>query len=200
MRLGRVKASGGFLLLLAWLNYTDTQGMVPLAFLACGLHELGHWAMLRALGGEVLRVDLTIAGAAMGLGRPLSYGREALSALTGPAVSLALAWLGHFLPGGALFAGINLVLGLFNLLPVSGLDGGRALHCAVAVLAGPDAAQRLAGWLDGLLVGVLLAGGMALVWQGGSVTLLFTAGWLFSSVWREKEGKRGCHPARKRVK
>ena len=31
MRLGRVEVTGGFLLLTAWLNYLDRQGVVPLA-------------------------------------------------------------------------------------------------------------------------------------------------------------------------
>ena len=55
MRLGRVEVTGGFLLLTAWLNYLDRQGVVPLALLACALHELGHWAALRALGARVRR-------------------------------------------------------------------------------------------------------------------------------------------------
>ena len=37
MRLGRVEVTGGFLLLTAWLNYLDRQGVVPLALLACAL-------------------------------------------------------------------------------------------------------------------------------------------------------------------
>lgn len=200
MRLGRVEVSGGFLLLLAWLNYTDEQGLIPLAVASCALHELGHWLAIRALGGQVERVRVTIVGAEMVLSRPLSYAGEALCALAGPGVSLALAWLGHCLPGGALLAGVNLVLAVFNLLPLSALDGGRALGCAVSALAGPDAAEGLAGLLDGFLVGALVAGGAILAWKGGSVTLLFTAGWLFSSVWREKEGKRGCQIGWKRVK
>lgn len=200
MRLGRVEVSGGFLLLLAWLNYTDTQGLIPMAILSCALHEAGHWLAIQAVGGEATGLRLGIAGAEMVLGQPLSYGREILCALAGPGVSLALAWLGSLWPGGALFAGINLVLAAFNLLPVSGLDGGRALHCALCALAGPEAAERLAGLLDGFLVGALVAGGAILAWKGGSVTLLFTAGWLFSSVWREKEGKRACQTAQKRVK
>ena len=40
MRLGRVEVTGGFLLLTAWLNYLDRQGVVPLALLVCALHEL----------------------------------------------------------------------------------------------------------------------------------------------------------------
>lgn len=200
MRLGRVEASGGFLLLLAWLNYTDTQGLVPAAVISCALHEGGHWLAIRAAGGEVGRMRLGVAGAEMELRRPLSYPREALCALAGPGVSLALAWLGTRLPGGALLAGVSLVLALFNLLPLSALDGGRALGCAVSALAGPEAAARLAGVLDGALVGALAAGGAILAWRGGNVTLLCTAGWLFSSLWREKEGKRGCHMEEKRVK
>lgn len=200
MRLGRVEVSGGFLLLLAWLNYTDTQGLIPLAILSCALHEAGHWLAIQAVGGEVTGLRLGMAGAAMELGRPLSYTAEILCALAGPGVNLALAWLGSLWPGGALFAGINLVLAAFNLLPVSGLDGGRALHCALCALVGPEAAERAAGLLDGFLVGALVAGGAILAWKGGSVTLLFTSGWLFSSVWREKEGKRACQTAQKRVK
>ena len=42
MRLGRVEVSAGCLLLLAWLNYWDTQGVVPLALAACLLHVLAH--------------------------------------------------------------------------------------------------------------------------------------------------------------
>ena len=67
MRLGRVEVTGGFLLLTAWLNYLDRQGVVPLALLACALHELGHWAALRALGARVRRVRLTAVGAEMGV-------------------------------------------------------------------------------------------------------------------------------------
>ena len=35
---------------------------------------------------------------------------------------------------GGLFAGLNLVLGCFNLLPVGRLDGGRAVGCLISLL------------------------------------------------------------------
>ena len=75
MRLGRVEATGGFFLLLAWLNYLDTQGLVPMAMAACALHELGHFLTLRRLGGRVRLIRLTAAGAALLLaGGVLSLG------------------------------------------------------------------------------------------------------------------------------
>ena len=95
MRLGRVEASGGFLLLLAWLNYTDTQGLIPQAIASCSLHEAGHWLAIQAVGGKVRRMRLGIAGAEMELGRPLSYSREALCALAGTFPARRRSVCGH---------------------------------------------------------------------------------------------------------
>ena len=58
MRLGRVEVSAGCLLLLAWLHYWDTQGVVALGLLACLLHELAHYGALRLAGAGVRRVRL----------------------------------------------------------------------------------------------------------------------------------------------
>ncbi|MEI3140912.1 MAG: M23 family metallopeptidase [Lawsonibacter sp.] len=73
VRLGRWRSPAAFFLLLAWLNYTWTQGLVPLAVVACALHELGHYAAIRAVGGEVKRIRLTAVGAEMELARSLGY-------------------------------------------------------------------------------------------------------------------------------
>ena len=53
MRIGRVEVTGGFLLLLAWLNYLDRSFLVPMAVLACMAHELGHFFVIRALNGNI---------------------------------------------------------------------------------------------------------------------------------------------------
>ena len=59
MRLGRVEATGGFFLMLAWLNYLDRSFIVPMAAAACTAHELGHFFMIQLLKGEVKRIRLT---------------------------------------------------------------------------------------------------------------------------------------------
>lgn len=199
-RLGRVEVTGGFLLLTAWLNYLDRQGVVPLALLACALHELGHWAALRALGVRVRRVRLTAVGAEMEVDRGLSYGGELLAALAGPGVNLALALAFSTLPGGGLFAGLNLALACFNLLPVGQLDGGRVLRCVLACLLSPALAHRLVVCLDWFFTAGLLFLGALLVCFGGTATLFLTSCWLFSALCPEKEGKRGCHIRWKQVK
>ena len=201
MRLGRVEATGGFFLLVAWLNYLDRQGLVPLALMACLLHELGHYLAIRCLGGNVRLVRLTAIGAEMVLPSALGYWREGVAALAGPGVNLILAALLSQWGTGRLFAGVNLALGCFNLMPVGRLDGGRALFCTLGLLLGPDWAERICGWLDTAFTAVLLAAGVLLTGLGGNLTLLLVSLWL-GGVWfsGKKRGNRACQMGRKRLK
>lgn len=180
MRLGRVEVTSGFLLLLAWLNYLDRALLVPMALAACAFHELGHLAAIRALGEDIKGIRLTAVGAELILARPLSYWQEGLCALAGPGANLLLALLACSVPGGLSFAGLNLTLALFNLLPVGRLDGGRALRCTLALLAGPALADRAGGWLDRLCTAGALAAGLLLAAFGGNITLLLVAFWLLA--------------------
>ena len=40
MRIGKLEVTAPFFLMLAWLNYLDRQGLVPLCVLACCFHGL----------------------------------------------------------------------------------------------------------------------------------------------------------------
>ena len=204
MRAVRVEATGGFFLLLAWLNYLDTQGLVPMAMAACALHELGHYLTLRRLGGRVRAIRLTAAGAEMVLSRPLGYWQEGLTALAGPGVNLLLALVLCGRVEWAAFAGLNLVLACFNMLPVGRLDGGRALYCTLALLAGPGWAGWIGRRLDLAGAVLLLAGGAAALGVGGNLTLLLVALWLSAALLRQNNwggtGKRACVREGKKVK
>lgn len=179
MRLGRVEVTGGFLLLLAWLNYLDRSVLVPMALLACGVHELGHFFILRLMGADIKGIRLTVIGAELVLDRPLGYWAEGISALAGPGANLILALVCcGFAPT---FAGMDLVLALFNLLPAGRLDGGRALYCTLALLAGPDLASWVCGWLDILCITAALGAGLLLAGSCGNITLLLVALWLLAA-------------------
>ncbi len=178
MRVGRTEATAGFFLLWAWLNYLDTQGVVPFAMAACLCHELGHCFALGALGGRIKAVRLTAVGAELVLDRPLGYWQEGAAALAGPGVNLILALLSGQREEGLLFSGVNLMLGCFNLLPISRLDGGRAMYCTLALVLGPQAAGVIQEGFDLFFTAVSLAAGWDLVWKRGNITLLLVALWL----------------------
>ena len=97
---------------------------VAAAVLAAAVHELCHYLAIAALGGQVGRIAVGSGGAAMELGC-LSPVRELLAAAAGPVGSLSLMLMGRFFPRLAL---CGLVQGLFNLLPIYPLDGGRILR------------------------------------------------------------------------
>lgn len=142
-----------------WLVESDL--LAPTLF-AAAVHELGHVIALFAVGGRVESFTLTALGGELCLSAGLTYARELPAALAGPLCSLALAWAaawrGHFLT-----AGISLALGLFNLLPVGGLDGGRTVSCLCGMCLSPLAAQRVEQICSAVALGVLLAlGGICL--------------------------------------
>ena len=93
LRWKRVEISAGALLLGAALYYLDEQGVLLMAGCACALHELGHWLVIRALGGRVTALRITCVGAEMRLSArcPLGYWQQIAAALAGPAVNLLAA-------------------------------------------------------------------------------------------------------------
>ncbi|HWS43942.1 MAG TPA: site-2 protease family protein [Pseudoflavonifractor sp.] len=197
LRWKRVEVTGGFLLMTAALYYLDDQGLLLWAGLAAALHELGHLAAIYGLGGRVARLRLSAAGAEMVLSasRTLGPGAQFLAALSGPVTNLAFAslsaGLGTYLGEEAyLFAGLNLGLAAFNLLPMEQLDGGRLVYQLVALFSSPHTAARAVRAVSILTAAALLLGGAALLWTTrANFTLLVTAAWLAASLYRPKRRK-----------
>ena len=113
---------------------------------AC-LHELGHFAVLKAVGAQIFRIRIGILGAVMETDAgTLSYGRELAAILAGPGMNLLCAILLLRFCGerGTIAAGAHLIMCCFNLLPIRPLDGGRAVELAAAWLWGPDVGEIVA--------------------------------------------------------
>ena len=96
----------------------------------------------------------------------LSYGREALCVLAGPLINGTLSWL-LSLAGARreelyIFAGAQLILGVFNLLPLWTLDGGRLLWIAIAWLTDPFLADKVCRMVTAALLLALAALGIGL--------------------------------------
>lgn len=150
-----------FLLLLgyaAWEGYSDAgiPGMfwgtaLLLAIFTCVvLHELGHSFTARRFGVGVRRILLMpIGGMAEFDAIPRQPAREFLITIAGPAVNFVLAgllWLVVQPLGGAPAGDLpgslgelawfllwwNIYMGIFNLVPVFPMDGGRILRALLA--------------------------------------------------------------------
>ncbi|HAA08566.1 MAG TPA: peptidase M50 [Syntrophomonas sp.] len=152
------------LLLLAaayfWLGLGREVLLVMAAVL---LHELAHLAAARSLKVTVGEVELLPFG---GQAKTedftgLEPDKETIIAIIGPACSLIVAAVFYFLAPylsiskAGFFIKVNLLLGLFNLLPVLPLDGGRVLRAQLSRWLGYKKATARVAFL-GQLMGVLL--------------------------------------------
>jgi len=172
-----VEVTGGFLLLMAWVNYCDTQQLLPAVLCAATVHELGHCAVIWAANGRIRLLRLSAVGAELQVEGTLSYVQELACAIAGPMLNLFLAVLAACI-GWNIFAGINLALGVFNLLPIGALDGGRIVNCVSAILLGPDKGCRFCSRVNLGFVLAITLGGAVLFLTGGSMTLLLVGAWL----------------------
>ena len=148
MRMGKIQFKNSFFLLLALFILFGQSSFLPLIFLAALVHELGHLIAIWGFGGTVRSVSISFLGAKIEYSRGRqSYVAEAIVALAGPMCNLIVAFcFAQFGTSGGdafFFAGANLLLGLFNLLPISALDGGRAIYFFCAKLLGIDAAETI---------------------------------------------------------
>jgi len=181
------------------LDLSDLQrwslGLVTalLLFVSVLLHELGHALVALAQGVQVRSITLFLLGGVASVERECNTAIGALLvAMAGPAVSLGLG-LGllalihggsHLSPvlGEVLsqLAGLNLVLGLFNLLPGLPLDGGLIVKAIVWQLTGSrrrgvEVANSSGRFLAFLAIGL----GSVLLLRGGGVS----GAWLLLLGW-----------------
>lgn len=187
----RVRVTPGSLLTIALLFWLDEGvGLLGWSVLACAAHELGHLLVGVALGGRPRWLSLSAVGLELKLEYPagLSYGRELAVALAGPAVNLIMGLI-CARAGNYLLAGVSFGLGLFNLLPILPLDGGRIVWCAMSALFGVQAGERVADGAAGILVGLLAGAGTAVAAAYANFTLLLVAAWLFGLTLLRKREK-----------
>lgn len=121
-----------------------------------------------------------MVGAEMEIPSHLSYGQELYCSLAGPMVNLLLAF--SFCFSFPLFSGLNLALALLNLLPLSKLDGGRALSCVLGLCCPYHWQRPVISFFDLSCSVLVLFLGLLLWFAGGSVTLLILGLWLLQAV------------------
>ena len=131
--------AGLFLLFFSWESVARTAVICSVL-----VHEAAHLAAARMFGSKVRSVRITAFGISLGFDAPKTYGEEALTAAAGPAASFAFAALGHFCGGafGAQALSFSLFLGLINILPFEGFDGGRIIYAAASAAFGERAGLR----------------------------------------------------------
>ncbi|HZU82327.1 MAG TPA: site-2 protease family protein [Polyangiaceae bacterium] len=203
-----------------------------LFFASVLVHELAHSLVARRFGLEVSSITLFLFGGVSNIERePSSAKAEFLTAVVGPITSIVLgvillvlasvagglppgvaadrtAALASFGPAATLLTwlgSINVVVGVFNLIPGFPLDGGRILRSAIwgatrdlhAATRWASAVGQAIGWCF-VVLGVAIAFGANVPFFGrGLVAGLWLAfiGWFLSSAAAQSWYRQLAHEA-----
>jgi Zn-dependent protease/CBS domain-containing protein len=173
-------------------------------------HELAHSLVAIAQGLPVRRITLFLFGGVSNIERePPSPGAEFLISVVGPLTSLILGVVMFLILGArfnlpGLLAGqatpaqvlsslgpletvllwlgnINIILGLFNLIPGFPLDGGRVLRSILwAITNSLRKATRYATWVSHIVAWAFIIAGVAMVF---GVEIPFFGSGVISGLW-----------------
>lgn len=114
----------GYLLFALCLLILPLRWMLGFA-LAVSVHELFHVAAVSAFRVKILGIRVSGRGVVI-CTEPMRPAVEAVSALAGPLGSFTVLLFARRFPEAALIA---LGQGIYNLLPIYPLDGGRFVRC-----------------------------------------------------------------------
>lgn len=127
-----------FAALIAFMLATDRTGLALPTLCAVLFHETGHLLAMWALDCNPKRVKLIPASVQITMPFARNFRNDIIIAVCGPIVNFILFgvlyfnYLAFHNETTLYYALINLLIGLFNSLPVKGLDGGTVLFTLLA--------------------------------------------------------------------
>lgn len=158
----RVCISGSFFALITFILLVSDSEIVLISLFSSFLHEAGHIFAMWVLGYGIKQLTFTAVGIRLDKDESTtaSYTEEIIVSIAGVAVNalLCLLFFSVYVYTGIVFARniaiVNLLVGIFNLLPVESLDGARTLYYILLKRMTPERADRVI--LCSSLVTVLL--------------------------------------------
>jgi len=179
-----------------------------LFFLSVLLHELAHSLVAKSQGIPVSDITLFLFGGVSNIREePKSPGSEFAMAVMGPVASLVIGFsllvlsgiglrvenlrdlqimqfleeLGAFRTIMVWIGSVNVILGLFNLVPGFPLDGGRVLHSIIWRMTGNlRKATQWASYIGQAIAWIMIMAGMAMIF---GIRIPFFGQGLIDGVW-----------------
>lgn len=190
--------------------FAVTMGILAalLFFLSVLLHELAHSLVAKSQGLSVNKITLFLFGGVSNIREePKSPGNEFTMAILGPVTSIVIGFvllllagvglqvqnlsqldpmeflqdLGAFRTLAVWLGSINVILGVFNLVPGFPLDGGRVLRSIIwAITDNLRKATRWASYIGQGIAWVMITGGIAMIF---GIRIPFFGQGLVNGVW-----------------
>lgn len=115
---------------LIFLCTGSQTGRILISLMCCFFHELGHLFFMFLFGAKPQGITLYGGGIRItpGSDRLISKTEDIVILLAGCAVNFLAAAVSYAFRGLDFFCEVNILLGIFNLLPFKYFDGGRVLE------------------------------------------------------------------------
>ncbi|MBE6703726.1 MAG: hypothetical protein E7583_00540 [Ruminococcaceae bacterium] len=177
------------LLLVPMLALSHDALFLCIALSGALFHEFAHITAMMIFGASIIRISVYPCGADIRADTSrLSYKSEIAVFLSGPLASLVLcvtAFVFYGFMHGAyilFFAVSNLMFFFVNILPVTGLDGGRALEVLLYTKYDLSFAQKVCDTLSTIAFALLCILALLMLFLSGyNISLVFICAYLFLS-------------------
>ncbi len=177
----KITVSFLFLATVTVIFLIDKSGLLTPMAIAIVMHETAHLVSMQLLGCQPKEINLIPGGIEIVRSFSLKKNNEIIISFSGPFINILLFLI--FFRYNLEFSLINLCIGIFNLLPLSFLDGGEILKIILTEIFGLEKAKKFLGLLNFLigLLGIIL--GVFLIFNKTlNVTLMIFSIYLILSV------------------
>ncbi len=175
-------------------GYTEN---VLISFIVVLLHEFAHTIVAKMLRYKIENIELFPFGGVARIEESIAINpqHEVIIALAGPVFNFLLVIVGHqflvYAPNNEkliFFIYTNLIIGIFNLIPILPLDGGRIIRAYLAFLIGVKRATKYAVRLSKIISVLLFLLGFYLIkYSPFNIFISLVAIFLFIAAKRENQ-------------
>lgn len=158
-----LKFNFSFFAVIAFLIFADTSGMAVLSLTACILHEGGHLLAMALCG--IYPDKITFYGGGIAIDKlgmeQISDCRRLFILAAGCMVNFLISSTYFFDPENEMiqvFSAVNLLIGIFNALPIGYFDGARILEILLVRFMRPSAANIVKKIIGALCSAVIIVG------------------------------------------
>lgn len=190
--------------ILLWL--TDQIEIYAIIMIFCIMHEIGHLLAGKLLGYRCEKIEVMPLGLSISFKLNIDdYNRKIkkanlleikkiIIAMAGPAVNVFAIILFYIffrncsnitLYMNTIYA--NMMIFLFNLIPIFPLDGGRILFGVLYILFGKRMALEISNYISNFILVILLIANSFLILEYKNIALFFISIFLYAMVVRENK-------------